>query len=73
MSDEMEMDECCYVQIERADNGWVVKWTAMSKQKSKDPYSMGNRKEKKKIFLDSDEDSAFELFKSLKKKEKSGY
>jgi hypothetical protein len=36
------MGECCYVQIDRADNGWVVKWTEMSKQKGKDPYSMGN-------------------------------
>lgn len=57
-----------HVDIEKADNGWVVEYSV--KEKSSKPNSMDHMEYKKnrKIFSTEEEDKAWELYVEYKKK-----
>lgn len=59
-----------YVNIDMADNGWVVSYDISYPSKKGDPYSCTCQSHKK-IFEAADEDEAWEFFKKLKIKSMS--
>lgn len=68
---EEEEKECCHVEIEKADNGWIVEYRVPTK--SKGTFDNMSSTKHEKVFKTDEEDQAFDLFRKLKKAEKPMY
>jgi hypothetical protein len=78
--DNEEMDEVefeatspkvCWVDIKKADNGYIVSYSVKEKKLGAGKYDHVEHTEKKMLFNEKQEDEAFQLFVKMKKKELS--
>lgn len=68
-TDKEEMDGVSWVEIEQADNGFIVEWSAKIKRPGASELDHCERKRHKKLFPMEKEAEAWEKFKALKKAE----